>query len=198
VHASAIELAGVTIWAPVTAGTNVLLCMQCALYGRRLAPEREETRRSWGLFFAWMAVAAGGGALKHGFHPDLGPVALAAVHWVSTLAAGMAVWHAQRGPQLLAYLVANLALGPLVALMIINTAVGLLPVIFAEASRARRGAPGSAWLAGGLTVSALPALVYALHLSPASWLSHVDVAHVLMAVSYWLVLVGASSASPAR
>jgi len=212
-HSTAIELAGVTIWAPVTAGTNVFLCLQCALYGRRLAPEREEVLRSWGLFFVWMAVAAGAGAVKHAFHPDLGPLALAAVYWASSLAAGLAVWWAQeatgrpggggwsawvrnvRTPQLAVYLVINLVVGPLVGLMIINTAVGLVPVIFAESARARRGAAGSGWVAGGLAVSALPAVVYALHLSPTPWLTHVDVAHGLMAVSYWLVLLGVSAAS---
>ena len=47
--------------------------------------------------------------------------------------------------------------------------VGLLPVIGVEASAFHRGHPGAGWIAGG---------------------HHVDIAHLLMGVSFWLMVRG--------
>lgn len=211
--APSIDLGGVTIWAPITVGTNLALCLQCAWYHALLRSAGPAARGFWGLFFLWMAVATLAGAVKHGLRPDLGPWALSGVHWVSSVGGGLAVLSAQRATirrspgrragrwleractlQLLCYLVASTIFGPLVGVLIANTAVGLFPVIFTEADRARRGVAGATWIAGGLGLSTLTALIYLFQISPAAWLSHVDVAHGLMGVSYWLVLQGVSTA----
>ncbi len=68
--------------------------------------------------------------------------------------------------------------------------VGLLPVIGVEASAFHRGHPGAGWIAGGLSLSILTGAVYVVRMSIGPWLNHVDIAHLLMGVSFWLMVRG--------
>jgi hypothetical protein len=210
VDATWIDVLGVRIQSPVTAGTNLALALQCAYFRWRLGREVEPRLRLWAVFFLGMAVATLAGAPKHALRHLLSPIELTTVLWVSSLGSGLGVWAAQRatittraGPrraglerasslQLLAYVVANAALEPAMSVVIANTAVGLLPVIHAEARAARRGEPSGRWIAGGFGLSMITGLVYVAELSLGRWLSHVDIAHLLMCVSYYSIARGAT------
>ena len=76
-------------------------------------------------------------------------------------------------------------------LLIAHSAVGLIPVIIAEALSYRRGISRGMWVAGGLTISMMTGLVYVFGLSLGRWFNHIDIAHVLMGVSFYLILRGA-------
>jgi hypothetical protein len=152
-----IEVGGLAIRAPVTAGTNLLLSMQCAIYARRLADNLDERSAWWGRFCAAMALATAAGVLKHGFPHLLPDVAFAASLWTSNLAGGAAVYMAQRATiasrssggtrrrleraasvGLAGFLAAGILVGPDLRLLIGYTAAGLMPVIPAEAWAACR------------------------------------------------------------
>lgn len=201
-----IEIGGLLIRAPVTAGTNLALAVQCVLYARRLRATPGARARLWGGFFSMMAIATLAGALKHGFQHELSETGLFLVLWVSSLGSGISTYYAQRATaaahapghlkrrfhrlfqvQLFVFLVGNVALGPRVLLLAVNAAAGLLPVIGVEAMALRRGYPGSGWIAGGLSVSVLTGAVYMAGRSAGPWLNHVDISHLLMGVSFWLV-----------
>jgi hypothetical protein len=204
-----VEVFGVPVAAPVSVGTNLVLAVECAwcFWCLRRAPDARVGQ--WSLFFLAMAVATLAGAPKHGLREVLGPRALALVLWTSSLGSGLAVRWAQHATlpawqggsrrgiqrvsdaQLLTYLAANVALGPLAGLFVVNTAVGLLPVTFVEAFGARRGVVGAADIAAGLGLGMVTALVYVAGLSYGPWLTHVDIAHLLMGVSYYLIFRGA-------
>ena len=202
-----IELGGFEIRAPVTAATNLALAVQCVIYFRRLRAGPGARSRLWGGFFSMMAIATLAGVLKHGFRPELSEAGLLLVLWVSNLTGGIATYYAQRGTavthapehlkrrfdrlfqiQFLVFLAGNVALGPEMLLLVVNMAAGLLPVIGVEAMALRRGYPGSGWVVGGLSLSILTGAVFVAKLSIGPWLNHIHIAHLLMGVSFWLIV----------
>ena len=202
-----IEIGGFVIRAPVTAGTNLILAVQCVLYFRRLRAEPEARSRLWGGFFSMMAIATLAGVLKHGFQHQLSETGLLLVLWVSNVTSGIATYYAQRATavthapehlkrrfdrlfqvQFFVFLAGNVVLGPQILLLVVNMAAGLLPVIGVEAMALRRGHPGSGWVVGGLSLSILTGATYVAELSIGPWLSHIDIAHVLIGVSFWLIM----------
>ncbi len=206
-EATSIEIGGFVIRAPVTAGTNLVLAVQCFLYFRRLRAGTGPSTRLWGGFFSMMAIATLAGALKHGFQHELSETGLLLVLWVSSVTGGIATYYAQRATavahapehlkrrfdrvfqiQFFVFLSANVALGPDMLLLVVNLAAGLLPVIAVEAMALRKGHPGSGWVVGGLSLSILTGVVYLAGLSIEPWLNHIDIAHLLMAVSFWLIV----------
>ena len=212
-----VEVWGVTIQSPVTAGTNLVLSIECAYCAFTLRGARSERRKGWALFFAAMALAALAGAPKHGLRHVLDGGPLAVVLWTSSVASGVAVYFAQRatiasrapratwqrlermiGVQAALFMAANVALGPEILLLIAHSAVGLIPVIVVEALARRDGDEHGGWVASGLMVSLLTAFVYVFELSVGRWFNHVDVAHALLGVSFYLVLLGAPDSTHER
>ena len=204
-----IEVAGVTIRAPVTAGTNLLLAAQCLVYYRSLRSARAPATDLWAAFFLMMSFATLAGAIKHGFRHQLTEDDLSLVLWMSNVGAGVSTYFAQRatarvhaggpcrvaierlvGLQLLTFLIVNAVAGPEIILLILNSALGLIPVIVVAAITSRRGRAGGVWVAGGLSLSMLTGVVYVVGLSLGPWFNHIDIAHVLMGVSFYLILRG--------
>ncbi len=204
-----IEIGGFLVQAPVTAGMNLVLGVQCTLYFRRLRAGPGVQQNLWSAFFLMMAIATLAGVIKHGFRHELSETGLLLVLWVSSLTSGISTYYAQRATavthapahlkrrfeqlfkvQLCMFLAANVVLGPQMLLLIVNAAAGLLPVICVEVVAFRRGHSGSGWIAGGLSLSILTAAVYVVGLSVGPWLNHIDIAHLLMVVSFWLIMRG--------
>ena len=204
-----IEIGGFAIRAPVTAGTNLALAVQCALYFHSLRAGPGARSRLWSGFFLMMAIATFAGVVKHGFQHELSETGLFLVLWLSSVASGISTYFAQRASlvfhapehlerrfdrllqaQLLLFLAGNVVLGPRLLLLLVNTAIGLLPVIGVEARAFHRGHPGAGWIAGGLSLSIVTGAVYAAAFSVGSWLNHIDIAHLLIGASFWLMVRG--------
>jgi hypothetical protein len=206
--ATSIEIAGLTVQAPVTAFTNLLLSVQCATYCRRLWTGQRDRGGNWALFFLAMAVATLAGVPKHGLKQSLPGDVYLVILWISSLGSAASVYFAQRATlvsctssvsalfrvvcalQACVFVGASVALGPEMWLIVVNTAVGLIPVIFAECCWIRAGSRQSAWIVAGLCLSMLTGVVYMVRLSVGVWLNHIDIAHVLMGVSFFLMARG--------
>lgn len=203
-----IEVAGVTIRAPVSAGTNLVLAVLCLLFFLRHHRGSSIRERRWAGFFALMSMATLAGVLKHGAKHMLTEAAFASTLAVSNVASALAVYFAQeatvrsragaswQGPlriliaaQLAAFSAANLAFGPELTFVLVHTAVGLAPVIVVEASGSD-ALPGGSLVAAGLSVSLLTGVVYLTRISLGPWMNHIDIAHVLMGVSFVLISRG--------
>jgi hypothetical protein len=158
-----------------------------------------------------MALATAAGALKHGFPHVLQGSVYAAVLWTASLSGAAAVHCAPRAtvdsrasararPWLeraawagtALFLSASLIEGPEVCLLVVYNAGGLLPVLAVEARAGWAGDSGGRRVGTGLTVSVLTGAVYSLELSAGRWLTHVDLAHVLMGVSFLCIVAGAT------
>jgi hypothetical protein len=211
--ATSIEIAGVVIQTPVNVATNLLLTLQCVGYYRYLSRREGEWARCWALFFQMMAVATAAGVVKHGFHYLLGVGAFTLVLAISNVASGFSTHSAQRATvtslaaperrsllqllttaQLAVFLAANVAVGPDIMLLIANTAVGLIPVIVVEARAFLRGSTAGGAVAGGLTLSILGGAAYVMRFSPSPWFDCIDVAHLVMGISFELLRRGAARA----
>jgi hypothetical protein len=214
---TSLEIGGLVVRAPVSAGTNLVLAVQCLAYHRRLRGEAEARPRLWGAFFAMMAVATLAGVLKHGVRQELSASAFLGVLWISNVTGGASTWFAQLatirshapdgdgrllsrlvGAQLVLFLFANLALGPAMPLLVVDTALGLLPVIVVETRARLLGRAEAGWVAAGLSVSIGTAVVYVTKLSAGPWLTHIDIAHLSMGVSFALIARGARPRPPCR
>ena len=202
-----LEFGPVAVRAPVSAGTNLVLAIQCAIYGRALRRVDDAPMRAWGAFFLAMFAATLAGVVKHGGRHLLDAEGLTLVLAICNMGAGVAVYFAQQGvarprsgqarlcrpwlpaAQLAAFIGANLALGPEIWLVIVHTAMGLIPSIAAEAACART-VPGAGRVAAGLSVSLLSGLPYVLGLSLSRWFNHIDLTHVTMGVGFTLLWSG--------
>lgn len=203
-----LDVGPVTVRAPTNAATNLLLAIQCCLYWLRLRGGTSARERHWGGFFGMMAAATLAGVFKHGARHVMSASVLTAILGVSNVASGVATYMAQEATivsdlapdrrgglrllidaQLAAFLAVNVVFGPEIVFLIVNTAVGLLPVIVTEALRRRR-VRGGGLVAAGLATSVLTGLVYVVGVSPSRWFNHIDVAHLLMGVSFLVIARG--------
>jgi hypothetical protein len=176
--------------------------------------------RPWSGFFFFTGVATFLAAAKHGFPHFLAGFPLFLTTFATSLAAGLGTLHAE-----VSTIQARLEPGPLrrwlrrgalgkfalfvlaitldrsFLVVIVNAALGLGPVMVSEYLAFRRGNPGSGWVAGGLALSVLTALIYLVKLSANPWFDQNDLAHLLMMVSllmiYWGVRVPARPGSSA-
>lgn len=205
VETTAIEIGDVVVRAPVTAGTNLLLSIQCAVYFARSRMTDSRRARWWGGFFAMMALATFAGVFKHGARHILSADGLTLMLAVSSFASGVATHMAQEATlashartgvrprlrllidvQLALFIAVNVIFGPEMTFLIVNTAAGLLPVVVVEAMR-RGTVEGGGLVAGGLILSLLTGLVYAGELAVGPWLNHIDIAHLIMGLSFYLI-----------
>jgi hypothetical protein len=197
-----LHLGMLNIRAPVSAGTNLLLAVQCLFSWHVLKDGRAEASRTWTLFFLGMSVTTLFGAAKHGAQHAISEDTYLAVLWVTGVGSAIATFFAQRAAfggwlphvQLAAFLVAGLLLGPDMIVVVVNTVVGLGLVMVVEAVRGWRGRPGSLAIAGAIAISTGTVGIYLAELSVGPWLNHIDLAHVSMGVSLWLMLRGAQRA----
>jgi hypothetical protein len=203
-----LEVGGVLIRSPVTAGTNLILATQCIVAFMALRNAGFERGRWWGFFFLMMAVSTLAGALKHGARHLLVGDAFVTMLAISNVATAAAIYFAQRATieawaggaraglyrylaalQLGVFATANAVAGPGMTFLIGATVVGLVPVLVTEGLH-RRERPGAVWVSAGLFVSISSGLVYVFDVSPHPWFNHIDVAHVIMGVSLAMIFVG--------
>ena len=205
-----LEVGGVLVANPMNAATNALLAMQCATYGLLLGRRREPGTKEWATFLLLMAAATGAGVVKHGFGYALGERAYEVMLAISNVTGGVSTYFAQLATirrrahplaptlqvvaytQAMAFLAANLVFGPELLLLIANTALGLTPVIVIEGRSARRVRHGSGMIAAGLLVATLAALIYLADVSLGRWFNHIDLAHAVMALSFYAIARGAT------
>jgi hypothetical protein len=208
--ATSLEIGGLLVANPMNVATNVFLALQCATYGLLLRRHREPDTEHWGAFLLLMSVATAAGAVKHGFAHALDERTYEVVLAISNATGGLSIYFAQlatirrsaRGravmlqsvayAQAVAFLAANVALGPELLLLVANTAVGLTPVIVVEGRAARAKRSGSGMIASGLLVATLAAFVYLADVSLGPWFDQIDLAHAVMAVSFHAIARGAT------
>jgi hypothetical protein len=70
----------------------------------------------------------------------------------------------------------------------LHVAVGLVPILIAYALQGLRGERGKTWIAAGILVSALTAVVHTFKLSFSVWFNYNDIAHMLIVSS--IILIG--------
>lgn len=176
----AVELAGVTVHAPVSVLTNLALSGQAAWLARG-------TVRPWDAFLRLLSLGALAGALKHGAHA--GPIHDVA-RITSNLALGAAAtWLASRRLPGRPHRLLTAAFGAWGALTVVVPSflvvvawmAGLVGAVgVAEACRALRGDPRARRFVAGMGMGSVAAALYLGGASLGPWLGPIDLAHLVL------------------
>lgn len=195
--------------APSTLLTDYLLAAASAVFGWRLVHGHAGPRRTWGLAFFALALAALAGGSYHGTAPQLAP-ALPALLWQVTEAAigiGMLLLLVALAGQYLegrarralvafaalkfmAFAVAA-ALSDDFAIAVADS-VATMAVVLVLGLRAARiwHHPSGRWLVAGVAASVAAAVVQQVGLAPHPHFNHNDLYHVIQIAGFYLLFRG--------
>jgi hypothetical protein len=169
----------------------------------------DNARSDWRLSFLFIGVAFLLGIPKHGLVGVLPPRVLTVVVYASALAGGFGIlfaewasiltWCRSRERQFRWILTSYLKVavfGTVLAFtlnlttVIVNAALGLVPIMVLEGMAGFRGNRDGWWMAGGLALSAMAAPIYLMELEFHPWSIPDYFAHAIMMVTLWMVWWG--------
>jgi hypothetical protein len=81
-------------------------------------------------------------------------------------------------------------LWPGVTPALVCTVAGLVPVLVAESALSLLDRPGASAMASGFALAALAGLAYVVKVSPTTWFSYIDIAHLFTVASLGLIYLG--------
>lgn len=204
-----LEVGALVLTSPMTAGTNLLLTLQCAWSFAGLRRGGSARSRLWGRFFLFLAGATLAGVPKHGLATYEDTAAYALLLFAGNLSTGVSTFFAQQAAieplrsacpaRCVAPLVRVKALAFTLLLLrfrhflvvLADTALGLGLALSFELAGWRSGRAGSGWLSAGIALAFLPGVAYLLRVPKHPWFGHNDLAHVLMMLSLALMYRGA-------
>ncbi len=171
--------------------------------------EPSESRTWWTKFFLFFSIATLLGAMKHGLPHYLAGFPLSLVVFGSSLAAGIGVlcaemaaartyvrtsraraWVRRATWGKFALFLIVISVNSSFLVVILNAALGFVPIMVADYAAFRRGYQGVGWIAGGLTVSSLAAAFYLLGFPNHPWFEYRDLGHLLMMVTVFMIYEG--------
>lgn len=206
-YSTEIDLAGLIVRDPVTALTNVLIFATALWWFRHLKKHSGSYvhSRFWARFTLGIGSASFIGAIVHGFSfytdEDQHLIAWLLMCIVQGLGVSMAQvavfataskqWRVGlfvfTGLQFFAFVGGLLQLQSY-EIAKIHVALGLIPILIVYTLQGLRGDKGKTWIAAGILVSALTAVVHTLKLSFSVWFNYNDIAHMLIITS--IILIG--------
>ncbi len=194
----------------ITVLTNLVIALQAAVLTLRVLPgSRSDAERYWGWFFGFMAVAALAGAVKHAYPPDpslpprfwgiiISNTASAAAAGFAQLATIETVLGGSAVRRWMQRVVILQVVGVWISTLmwpgflpaLVCTVAGLTPVLIVESACSLRDRPGASAIASGFALTALGGFAYVLKVSPAPWLTYIDIAHLFTVASLALIYLG--------
>jgi hypothetical protein len=206
-YSTEIDVAGLIIRDPVTALTNVLIFATALWWFRHLQKHSGSYAHSrfWARFALGIGSASLIGVIVHGFSYYTDEHQHLIVWLIMCIVQGIGVSMAQVAvfstaserwkTGLFVFTVTQFLLFVIGMLVIqsyeiakLHVAVGLVPILIAYALRGLRGERGKIWIAAGILVSALTAVVHTFKLSFSVWFNYNDIAHMLIVSS--IILIG--------
>ncbi len=206
---------GFLIAEPTTALTDLILAVLCVVFFFRFSHgAKEKGLNYWRLFFLFMGISTFLGAITHAVfehHEEVNYL----YFWLSMqLFSGLSVYYAQlatvhsihnvkiplyRYPtasilfcriQFFVFVAAVLYYHNFLV-VVLNSTLGFLMVLYIHALSGKKyGNRPAGWIAAGITVSFMTAIVYSLKLSLNEWFNFNDIAHVIMMVSICFIFYG--------
>ena len=194
----------------MTVLTDYGLAAVAGTLGARLwaRAEGQTARRLWGVCFAAVAVAAVAGGSWHGWAPRMTRPAAEALWLVTYVFIGLgnvamlagAAWAAARGglrTALIGAVVLRFVLwfafivrDPAFRYVVYDYAGTLLGLLALAALLARRDRAAASWIAAGVAVSLIGAVIQRARLAPSPGFNHNDLFHVVQAVGLYLYYRG--------
>ena len=206
---------GVLIAEPTTAFTDFILAILCLFFYFRFSQSNRETGLFyWKLFFLFMGFSSLIGSIVHAIFEHHQTGAYLTLWLTMQLFSGLSVYTAQLATiqsipnaKIPLYRSANASilicriqfavftiaafLSQNFLVVVINTTVGFLMVLFIHALSGKKyGNRSAGWIALGITVSFLTAIVYTLKISVNDWFNFKDIAHVIIMISVCFIFYG--------
>lgn len=194
---------------PITVLTDLILTIICLYFFFRLSNKKLKVEtRFWKYFFLWISLSTLLGAIAHGlFYYIEGNIHLA-VWLLMQVFSGLAVYFAEnstiryffsqpRQNALLKIVTTKLLIMLLAtfyfqnySVVIINTAIGFLTILYFKTRHFLNGNSASGFIAGGIILAIFTAVVHGLKWSLSDWFNHNDISHVIMMFSLWSIFLG--------
>jgi hypothetical protein len=207
---------GFLIAEPTTAITDFILAALCLVfYFRFAANNKEDGSFYWKRFFLFMGISTLVGGITHAFLENHNTnmysffwLSMQLLSGLSVLYSQIATIHSIPNPniplyrtmktslllsriQFVLFAVAVLLFRNFIV-VVTNSTVGFLMVLYIHALSGRKyGNRASAWIALGIMVSFLTAIIYTLKISINQWFNFKDIAHVIMMISISFIFYGA-------
>jgi hypothetical protein len=206
---------GYPIAEPTTALTDFILALLCLLFYFKVTKSRiEKGINNWRLFFLFMGISTLLGGITHAFLENHESAVYLSFWLTMQLASGLSIYFAQlatirsipnakiplyRSEQksMLLCRIQFLVFATLVLIfqnflvVVINSTLGFLMVLYIHALSGKKyGNRPAGWIAAGITISFLTAIVYSLKISVNDWFNFKDIAHVIMMVSICFIFYG--------
>jgi hypothetical protein len=210
---------GFFIAEPTTALTDFILSVLCVVFFFQFSQSnKEKGLSSWRYFFLFMGISTFLGAITHAVF--LSPEQKNYHYfWLSMqLFSGLSVYFAQLATiqsitnskipiyksektsllicriQFIVFAIAVLFYQNFLV-VVINSTLGFLMVLYIHALSGKKyGNRPAGWIAAGITISFMTAIVYTLKLSFNQWFNFKDIAHVIMMVSICFIFYGVAMA----
>lgn len=205
-----IEIGGLLITEPVTAGTDLLVAILSFSLSLKLSRSTELPfrRQYWTLFFLFMGASTFAGTVTHGFRYYLSGNGMILVFSLMNILTALTCLYAQTAT--LRFLLKEVSLQVKWALFIlfalfmiaffvewrftitnIYITIGYLFVLYHHIKK-KRIFNGAGYIVNGILISFATAVVFSFKLSVSDiWFNHKDIAHVIMMLSIYVMHKGA-------
>jgi hypothetical protein len=210
-NAPQVQLGSIVINEPTTAGTDLILTILCLFLFMWLSRFRSNCASisPWRNFFLLMGLSTLFGSIVHGlkyyqsddYHYDFW-MAMNIISGIGVYFAQMATirsnFKASRFRSIL-ITIPNIQLAMFLVILfffrnfnvvIIQIAMGMVPIMFVNFLDYFKGTKGGGWISAGIAISCLSAAVHGLKLSLHYWFNHDDLSHVLLMISFSMICYG--------
>ena len=205
---------GFRVAEPVTALTDFILTAMCFAFYFQLVIRKQEARiQPWRLFFLFMGFSTLLGAITHGWFENHNIFGYNFLWSLMQLFSGLSVFYAQLATiknientgipiystpeksvlfcrlQLFVFFISVIVFQSFLT-VVINSTLGFLMVLYIQLVANKKGNRSAGWIAFGITISFITAIVHALKISVNEWFTYKDFAHVIMMISLSIMFYG--------
>jgi hypothetical protein len=201
-----IYLGGIAIHEPMTVFTDIIITLFCLFFVSKLSG-KGKARNAWRKFYAFFAASTFIGAMPHAFFTEHTGTDYKALWLTMQVLNGLAVFYAQFATMLSVmvaspkqksyYKISTFQLSLFCAcvfifqnflVVVINNALGLIPVMVLHFTKARR--ESDKLIGYGIVVSFLTGIVHGAKISLNDHFNYNDIAHVLIMISLSIMYLG--------
>ena len=208
-----IYLGNFPIHQPVTAFTGILISCACLFFSFQLSSYKKENKIAyyWKVFFFNLTFSTFLGAFTHAFFLLHEGVIYKSLWLPMQVLNGIAIYCAQQATMysvmqeyknttrifwdryskaLLIVLIPAVFIFQNFLVSVINSALGLIPVMIMHFSDVNKKDNASKWVASGILISFLTAIIHVGKIGVSKYFNHLDIAHILMIINLSVMYKG--------
>ena len=204
-----VELFGLLFLEPMTAITDLILFLICLFFAYELHKNKaSKVIVNWKKFFLFMGISTFLGSIAHGLFHYLDGRPFLAVFLSMQVAAGYAIYFAEsasinffasaKNKVILKKVIVLKLFIMIVAVLyfhdfrvvVINTAIGFLTIIWFKIREYFNGNLGSGFIAIGIVMAVFTAFIHGNKFSLHAWMNYNDISHFMLMIGFYLIFIG--------